>query len=87
MGAEVNNVSQYEFKAGGSSNPTAPAIERFAPWNAAQVVVLFPSPLETESRNVDHTAPERDSLMLHFAEYVKGAAGLDGSNDTAIVRV
>ena len=52
--------------------------ENYAPWGEAQVVLLFPSPLN--DYEMEPAGPGNTSTvgMQHFASYVRGANGLDG---------
>ena len=50
--------------------------EVYAPWDAAQVVALYPSIFDTrQANNSEGKAP---SMIEHFAAYVRGAANIDG---------
>eukprot|EP01043_Picozoa_sp_COSAG02_P011526 COSAG02_NODE_424_length_22575_cov_79.088361_22_plen_501_part_00 len=67
MGREMNNAWYG----------TGSRVERYAPWNAAQVVVFYPSVFDV--RGV-HAGPgdRLTNFMQHFVNYVRGATGLDG---------
>lgn len=67
LGREVNNP-WYS---------TESRIERYAPWYAAEVVCFYPSVFDTRGVSAG-PGNLSTSMMQHFANYVRGANGLDG---------
>ena len=72
LGNEINNMSQYANAVNGRHTPS----QAFAPWDAAAVVCMYPSALDTRA---SPTAGGSTSMVDHLAAYIRGAVGLDGT--------
>jgi hypothetical protein len=71
LGTELNNMSQYS----NTEHPEFPPSRAFAPWDAAQVVCMYPSILDPRA---SPTAGGGTSMVDHFVAYVRGAGMLEG---------
>ena len=58
-----------------TENPSFPSSESFAPWDAAQVVCMYPSILDERATP---TAGGSTSMVDSLVAYVRGAAMLPG---------